>query len=740
MNDLASASPARLDDSANLGSNQGWVTVSVPPKSSPVAQYIKIARRWKWVIIASIAVGIAAALVVTLLMTRQYSANVTIEIAREEARIVNVQGVEPEQSGRADDEFYQTQYGLLASHSLAERVGRELQLADNRAFLNINGIGDAQGLFTDERPLDNSAAAREGRLRAVGGALLKNLTVTPTRLSRLVSIVYTSPDPQLSARIANAWGRLFIQTNIERRFEATAYARSFLETRLAETRQRLDRSERELVAYAADQRIISINTPSAGGAASERPIIADDLVAYNTALAAATTDRIAAESAMNQGSRGAGTTSTSLNNAALNGIRQQRSTVAAEYSRLQAQFGPEYPQVIALASQLQQIDRTIAMEEGRVTSSLSNAYRQALDRERQLSARVDTLKNGLLDLRRRSIQYNILQRDISTSQAQYDGLLQRYKDISVAGAASTNNVSIVDPAAVPSAPSSPRPLINLLLGMLAGGAIGAGLALALDQIDEKITDPIEMERALGIPSLGVVPKFDTSEGALAELDNRRSALTEAYLTVKTNLQFATPSGVPRSLVVTSTRAGEGKSTTLLALAVVLARQGLKVVIIDADMRSPSLHHMFGVENEVGLSSLLSGNARWQDAVRDSGLAGIKIIAAGPHPPNAADLLSGLALEALLRGLVTEFDHVLIDAPPLLGLADAPLIASKVEGSVFVVEAYGVESRSAKIAVDRLQSSGSRVVGAVLTKFESRKAAYGYGYDYGYGYGETKKTT
>jgi polysaccharide biosynthesis transport protein len=717
-----------------VGPDGAWVATGDPGKYSMLAQYIKVARRWKWVIIGAIAAGIAAALVITLLTTPLYSATVTLEIAREEARIVNVEGVDSSRVGRVDEEFYQTQYGLLVSRSLADRVARELRLADNRAFLTMYGIGDAQSLFSDERPLDNSEAARQQRLRQVVGVLLKNISINPTRLSRLVGVTYRSPDPTLSAQIANAWATLFIQTNIERRFEATAYARSFLERRLAELREKLDQSERALVNYAANQRIININTAGAAGTAVERPIISDDLVAFNQALAVSRTQRIAAESAFRHASRGGGATATALGNVALNSLREQRATVAANYSRLQAQFGPEYPQVLALASQLQQLDQSIGREEARVVSSLRGEFQQAQEREQELSSRVDNLKDSLLDLRRRSIQYNILQREASTNQSLYEGLLQRYKEIGIAGGVGTNNVSVVDAAPVPVRPSSPRPLINLLLGMLAGGVVGAALAFALDQIDEKITDPTEMERALGVPGLGVVPK-SSGDNPLADLEDRRSALTEAYLTVKTNLQFATPNGVPRALLVTSTRAGEGKSTTLFALALIMARQGLKVAIIDADMRSPSLHHLFGVENNVGLSSILSGNAAWKDAVQKTGTAGIQLITAGQHPPNSADLLSGDALERLIRDLLTEFDHVFIDAPPLLGLADAPLIASKVDGAVFVVESFGIESRSAKIAVDRLRASGARVVGAVLTKFESRKAAYGYGYDYGYGYGQ-----
>ncbi len=729
MNDLSSTS-AHLGHSVDGPSDPTLLAVREVQETSPLARYFRIARRWKWAILGAIVAGIAAALIVTLLMTRQYSADVRLEIAREEARIVNIESVEPERAS-VDQEFYQTQYGLLQSRSLAERVARELSLADNRAFLDMHEISDTPGVPASERPLDNSPAARAARLRAVTGVLLRNVDVSPIRLSRLVDITYTSPDPEMAARIANAWAQLFIQSNIERRFEATAYARTFLEGRLADLRQRLDQSERELVGYAANQRIININTPSATGPGSERPITADDLVAYNEALALARTQRITAETTMRQS--GPTTSSASLNNPTVAGLRQRRAEIASEHARLRAQFEDQYPPVQALAAQLAQLDRTIANEEGRVASSLRGEYRQALAREQELAGRVESLKGNLIDLRRRSIQYNILQREVDTNRSLYDGLLQRYKEIGIAGGVGTNNISIVDRAGIPQRPSSPRPLINLMLGLLIGAAVGAGLALALEQIDEAITDPSEMESVLAVPSLGVVPKIDT-EDLLTELQDRRSALTEAYLTIKTNLQFATPHGVPRTLMITSTRASEGKSTTALALALILARQGLKVLIIDSDMRSPSLHNRLGVANEKGLSSVLSGNERWDGVVQETQLPGVKAITAGPHPPNAADLLSGPRLDTLLGELAANFDHIIIDAPPMLGLADAPLLASKVGGVIYIVESYGVQSRSARVALNRLRNSNGQVLGAVLTKFESKKASYGYGYDYGYGYG------
>jgi capsular exopolysaccharide synthesis family protein len=734
MNDLASTTPAHAGPAGNGNGNgdKSLLIIRDVQENATLVRYGRIARRWKWVIIGAIAAGVAAALIITFLMTRQYSATTRIEIAREEARIVNIQGVQPEAAGTIDQEFYQTQYGLLRSRALAERVTQELSLADNRAFLNTHGISDAPGAIADERPLDNSPAARQRRVARIASLLLDRISISPLRASRLVDITYTDPDPTIAARIANAWGQFFIQSNIQRRFDATRYARDFLERRLRELRQSVDQSERALVGYAANQRIININTPTGEGVTGERPIIADDLVAYNTALAEARNQRILAESLL----RGGGQTTASLNNQTLGALRQRRAEVAAEHARLLAQFESEYPAVQALAAQLRQLDRTIAGEEGRVASSLRGQVTQAAARERELAARVETLKDNLIDLRRRSIQYNILQREVDTNRTLYDGLLQRYKEIGIAGAVGTNNISIVDQARVPEGPSSPRPLLNLLLGLLLGASLGGALAFALEQMDEAITDPGEMEALLGVPSLGVVPKVDTGD-PLETLQDRRSPLTEAYLTIKTNLQFATPHGVPRSLMITSTHAAEGKSTTAMALSLVLARQGLRVLVIDSDMRSPSLHQRLDITNEKGLSSILSGNERWAQVVQETNLTGVKAITAGPHPPNSADLLSGPWLGTLLAELMASFDHVIVDAPPMLGLADAPLVASKVGGVVYVVEAYGVQSRSAKIALNRLRNSGAHLLGAVLTKFESRKASYGYGYDYGYGYGADK---
>ena len=719
-------------------SNGGGVSdgiATAPSGEIPlIRQYFRIALRWRYVILGMMAACFLLGLIVTLLMTPQYTATATIEISRESNQVTNFQGVERETSV-ADQEFYQTQYGLLQSRSLSERVAVQLRLVDDPQFYERFGVSrkePAVQLVNGRYP----AAGRLLRQRVAGEILRKHLSVDPTRLSRLVDIHFTSPDGDFSAKVANTWSDAFIQTNLERKVQATSYGRNLLQRQLAQQKERLDESQRQLVAYASQERIINLPAQSnADGSTAERSIVADDLASLNTSLSQATAERIAAEARYREGGR-AGASSEALRNQAINTLRQRRAEFAAEYQKLLTQFEPEYPAAKALKSQIDQLDRSIAGEERRVSGSIETDYRGAVERERALQARVEQLKGSYLDLRRRSIQYNIYQQEVDTNRALYEGLLQRFKEIGVAGGVGVNNVSVVDQADVPQKPSSPRLLINLAIALLAGLGLGAALAFALEQMDEAIADPAEVERRLGLPLLGSVPKVDNVTPKEALLD-RKSELVDAYLAIQTNLAFTTEHGVPRSLSVTSTRPAEGKSTTALALATMLARSGKRVILVDGDMRSPSVHHLGGVSHDHGLSNFLAGQDDIGPLTFEMVELGFTAMSAGPIPPNAAELLTGNRLSLLIERLHEHFDHVVIDSPPVMGLADAPLIASRVEGVVYAVESHGIRSTLVKTALARLASANAHIFGGVLTKFEARKAHYGYGYEYGYGYGRDK---
>ena len=690
-------------------------------------------RKWRWLVLGFSAVSVLLGLVLTLLATPQYTATTNLEIRRESFRITGTKDVEPDTQA-FDSEFYQTQYGLLRTRALSEAVARNLRLENDRKF--FEGYGEK--FIVDKMKLGGlqatSASARSERARVAGQVLLKRIVVTPTRASRLVSVSFVSPDPVFSQRVANAWSKVFIESTLERKFDATSYARRFLEDRLEQLRKRLEESERLLVSYASQQGIINLPVPMAGGegATVDKPIVAENLEVLNRELSSAIADRVKTQSRLaNEG----GSTAEALDNTGISTLRTRRAEIAADYSKMLTQFEPQYAPARGLQAQIEQLDRAIAREEGRVTRSIRDNYTAAMARENALKQQVASLKTGLLDVRTRSIQYNIYQREVDTNRQLYDGLLQRYKEIGIAGGVGVNNVSIVDAADLPARPSSPKLLTNLALALLIGIALGSAVALILDQIDESVSDPRSIEKLFGTPLLGIIPKVD-GENPRDELRDRKSTLVEAYLSAQSSLGFTTSHGAPKSLAVTSTSAAEGKSTSSFALASMLARSGKRVILIDGDMRSPSVHHLAECRNEVGLSNYLAGNDKLSELIQKDAVDDISVMTAGPLPPNAAELLSGGRLSQLVSELLQQFDHVVIDIPPVMGLADAPLIARAVESVVFVIQSHSTRISGARVAIQRLRDANANIVGTLLTKFQVEKAHYGAGYEYGYGYGQT----
>lgn len=708
-------------------------------KQSILQQYWRVFRRWRWLILGVTAAAIALGLVATMLMTPQYTARTTIEISREADQVTDFQGVERDVSV-ADQEFYQTQYGLLQSRTLAERVAVSLRLVDNPDFFAMYDDADADTPAFDLINGRYSPQGRAERQRVAGKILLDNVGIEPTRLSRLVDISFNSPDPGFSARVANSWAENFIQSNLDRKLQSTSYGREVLQRQLAEYKQRLDESQRQLVAYASREQIINLpaQTSGSGGVTQERSIVADQLAALNAELSEATADRIEAEARYRQAGR-SGTAVAALTNNAINNLRQRRAELAAEYQQLMVRFEPGYPAARAVQEQIDDLDRSISREESRVSGSLEAQFRQAQQRQGALQAQVNRLKKDFLDLRRRSIQYNIFQQEVDTNRALYDGLLQRFKEIGVAGGVGINNVAIVDLADVPLKPSSPRLGFNILISLLLGLGLGGALALVREQFDETIGDPADVEPLLGLPLLGSVPVVNEDSPLEALLD-RKSELVDAYLAVQTSLAFVTEHGVPRSFAVTSTRPAEGKSTTALALATTLARGGRKVILVDGDMRSPSIHTLGNVNHDHGLSNFLAGEDNIESLTFHMENLNLTAMSAGPLPPNAAELLASNRLSELIVRLLESYDHVVVDSPPVLGLADAPLIAGRVEGVVYAVESRGIRSSMVRTALARLASANVRVFGGVLTKFDASKGHAAYGYDYGYGYGRTQDRT
>lgn len=712
------------------GGEQGRFELGDDQPIVDLASYWRLALKYRFLIIGCFLGTLVIGATLTLLMTPIYTAQATLQIDREAARVLESEDVAPRENMMQGEEFFQTQYGLLRSRSLAERVIESLGLASSNSTLEAMGV---------EAPEPGgTAAAQAARRRAAAlAALQSNLSVSPVRGSRLVAVGYDNPNPVVAARIANGFAENFIQSNLDRKFESSAYAREFLEERIAQTKERLESAERQLVAYAANQQIINVGEPSEGAASggATESLTSNNLVALNSALAETRAERVAAEERWRSASTAPLMTLPEvLQNPTIQRLTEQRAILDAEYQQKLSIYQPDYPEMVQLRARIEEADGQIQTIAGNIRSSIRSQYQIAANQERSLQAQVTGLTGDVLDLRDRSIQYNILQRELDTTRTLYEALLQRYKEVGVTGGVTANNISIVDPATAPRIPSKPNMLINMAIAALLGIGLGVLAALVLEALDETLATPDDVEKKLGVPVLGVTPFLEKGETPLDALGDLRSGFSEAYYSLRTALQFSTPDGAPSSLLVTSARPAEGKSTTAYAIALNLARVGKRVLLVDGDLRNPSMHRVVGVENERGMSNLLSGSADLAGVVQRTRQENLFFIPCGPLPPNPAELWGGDRLHQFLTEARNNFDHVIVDGPPVLGFADSPMLAAAVSGVLFALESRGTRRGQARGAIKRLQVGRAHLLGAVLTKFSTKSAAYGYGgYDYAYDY-------
>jgi succinoglycan biosynthesis transport protein ExoP len=675
------------------------------PGELNLATIWRIIYEWRWLILGAVAVALAAAIVITFLTTPLYRAQAVLEI---NPPVVQIMEESKAKASSSDREYLATQYGLLASKSLALSVAQELNLASNEEFVP-------------------AGADRASRLKAATGILMSNFSVDPMQGSRLVTIAYTSKSPALASQITNSFADNFINSALQRRYEASSYARQFLEKQIGIVKADLEKSEKQLITYAKAQGIINTSSGEKGEGSDVNSLQGQSLVALNEALATAMSKRIAAEQAYRQAMSVGQTADVTESTAPL---RAEKATVEAEYQAKLASFKPDYPDMVRLRSRIEALEQAIRREAGTVTGGRTNSllaqYRAAANEERQLMGQVTRYKGEVLNLRGLSVQYTILQREVDTNRALYDALLQRYKEIGVAGGIGTNTVSVVDRAEPPGGPYKPNLMLNLLIGLALGLLSGIGAALALEFLNDTIKTPDDVRDKLRLASLGVIPKKKGAEAVSEDLKDQSSPISEAYFSLRTSLQFTTETGAPKSLLITSTRAAEGKSSTTLALAQNFARLGNNVLLVDGDLRKPAF--ITGMEPTEGLSKLLTNSDPLQKHVLKTQFENLSLLPCGPLPPNPAELLASPRLRAILNEAINHFDMVIVDGPPVLGLADAPLLAGACRSTLLVIESGRTRTKAAIDAINRLRAAGGHIVGAVLTKFRHQSHGYGYGYE------------
>jgi polysaccharide biosynthesis transport protein len=700
--------------------------------------YLGLVLKYRWLVLACCAVGLALGFFVTFTSTPIYQATVSVQIDRQAPKIVK-SDAQDLSFGDDSDRFYQTQYDLLQSRMLAERVASDLNLAGATDFLDPPSTSPWRKLrsliWRSAKPGtvsedQNDAATLEQRKAVAASMVQGGLSIDPEKDSNLVRISYDSPSAEWAARIANGVADSYVTSNLERRYGATAYARNFLKERLDELKLKLEESEKALVAYAEQKELIGdVKAIGKDGSASDQSLADSDLAALNAVLQAVVAERIHAQELWEQAnsSKDIGLPQI-LEDGAIKTLRAQRATLMADYQNKLSTFKPDYPDMLRLKAQMNEIDQEIKSETDVIKQSLKAHYESALQQETLLKNKMEDVKRGVLDTRNKEIQFNILKREADTNRTLYEGLLQQYKDMGVAGAVSTNNVSVVDRAQVPGGPYKPN-LRSNLVRWLGFGLVAAALAIALfELLDDTFKSPEEIEEQLGLAVLGIIPFSDGN--ILSDINGSSNPVAEAYRSFRTALQFSTDQGAPKTIVVTSAQPGEGKSTTAMALAVNFAQLGMKVLLIDADLRNPSQHRNLKRSNGAGLANYLAGGAMPETIFQKTDVERLYLMASGPLPPNPAELLAGPKMLALLSTAGEKVDAVIIDSPPILGLADAPLLASMAAGTLLVIASGQTRRSVVKTALKRLHFARARMVGALLNKCDFR-SNYGYG---GYGYG------
>ncbi|MEL7445891.1 MAG: polysaccharide biosynthesis tyrosine autokinase, partial [Pseudomonadota bacterium] len=619
----AASKPAGSDPDTGSGYPADEAYYPAPLKATDLGlvQLRRAIIERRWLILGCIAVGLAIALAISLLQTQLYRAKVLMELNPPQVEILD-NG--PISSGRAQQAFLETQYGLLESEALATRVARELNLASDSKFAN-------------------QEASREQRLQQASSRLRAGLTVEPERGSQLVTLFFTSDDPQQASQIANAYAENFIESGFERNFGATSVARELLEEQLASTKAELEDSERQLNIYAQELGIVTSQTTGSDGQTVDGGSLEDQsLVALNDALTTARIARIDAEQAYRKAQASGPTTEVVRDTADL---RRERERLQAEFQQKSAIFRPDYPEMIELQRRIAQLDSSIANETEALTggglNSLRSAFQAAQSAEAELENRVNSLKGEVLSQRGQSIEANILQREVDTNRALYDALLQQYKEIGVAGDVGKSPISVVDQARPPSSPFRPNIPLNLLGGLFAGLVIGLLLAIAFELIFDTVKLPGDVRQRMGLRLLGVIPESSEDVEATEALEDPKSNISEAYASARTALQFLRDGGGPQIVFITSTRPAEGKSTTAFGLARSYARIGKKTLLIDADMRRPTFQGRSGRDG--GLMRLLTSEDSLAQHVEQSGVTDLSLVVAGRGQGNAAELLASARL-------------------------------------------------------------------------------------------------
>jgi succinoglycan biosynthesis transport protein ExoP len=667
--------------------------------------------RHRYLILAVIAASIALGALSLLILPQIYEATAKVEIAQDTGSPLKADSSAQQQPSEETYLQLQTQVDLLGTRDMADGVLKHLTELG----------GPYKQIASRYAPED----------------LQNNLTVFLPRNSRILSINYDNRDPKVAALIANAYATTLIDRNLQTRFDASSYARDFLQKQLGLAKGRLENSEREMIRYARSAGLLDPSAGAGGGGEdtdtthATPSLTTSNLLQMNSSYSQARAARIQAQQKWQQSlSTPLMNLPDVLTNSTVQQLTQQRAELQAKLQENRQRYRDDHPLIQQEVANIAELDRQIHTMAESIRDSIRDQYLVAARQENAFASSVGQLKGATLAEQDLSVRYNILKREADTNRQLYDGLLQRYKEVSAEAGATSNNIAVVDRAVAPLKPISPDPKKNLALSGIGGLLLALMLAFGRERMDTRVKSPERVDEEVAVRLLGVIPLV--SDGAPVDaILNPRSAMSEACHSLRTAIELGIDGGAAPSILVTSTRSQEGKSSTALGLAYSFADAGSRVLLIDGDLRRPALHHLIGIDNPHGFAEVLEGSLTLRQAIRSSEPFKVDVLTAGLRPDSPAALLDPEKIREIMDKALATYDRVIVDGPPIMGIADGSRLAAGVSATLFVLKSQGVTKDEARFALRRLQSEQISVLGAVLTMYDARGALSSSYYTYGY---------
>jgi polysaccharide biosynthesis transport protein len=729
--------------------------VEEPLEGPNLRDYWRTVQKRRWTVLSILLITFTIAAIATWKQKPVYRAEALLEIQKENANIPTVQ--ELFQLENVSDNYLETQYKVLQSETLARRVIAQLHLERDTEF---NPPKDSWfHAKTQAAPRMPGSGVDPDVEQTVLREFKDRLSIEPVRRSRLVQISFESQDPQVTAQVVNALANNYIQGNLESRWMAAQKASKWLSEQLQSFKAKLEKSEDDLQDYAQHNGLLFLETEKG----DTENIVNERLRQLQDELTKAQAERYAKESLYRLTEAGE---NSALPGVVDNKLMQELTARLAEVERQKAALTPtftgDYPKMKETQSQIDEIDRRLDQERKRAAQGIVDDYLAATRREALVRGAFEQQQSQANQVAGRTVQYNILKREVDTNKQLYEGLLQRLKEAGVSAGMNASNINVVDAAVPPTRPVRPRPVLNLGLALLLGLGCGIGVAFLQEHLDNTLKNSADIERVLRVPALALIPSRECLDAdnagvyALAakvaayhdgnalqqhgtktwiRIDSngtQHSALSEAFRGLRTSVLLSSAGRPPRSLTFVSAEPGEGKTTVASNLSISLAQLGKRVLLVDGDMRRPCVHKLFNIdERGGGLVTLLTGEDGWSHLVRPTGVPNLDCLICGPVPPNPSELLSSDRMQQLILEAMREYQFVLIDAPPLLNVTDGRILATMVDGAVLVVRGGFTPQELAKQAQFHVRDVGARLIGVVLNDVDMRHHGYYQGY-YRYG--------